>query len=426
MIHHTRTRRTFLKSAGVMLSLPLLESLPRAFGRERTTRVPRRLVCIGNEFGMYPGAFWPKSSGRDYEITPLLEPLADHRPRFTLFSHLDHGVKGGHFAVHSFLTGVKSSEARGLPEGGISLDQRAAEFVGSQTRFPSLTIGSEDGLHGGCQMSWTRTGTRIPPVPGPRELFRALFIEDNAVARRKASDRIALQESILDAVSDDAQVLKRRLGTADIAKLDEYFSSVRDVEKKLNLDRQWQQVPKPEPTLDEPQNEGLTRDLPKLYDLIALALQTDSTRVATLEIAAGFAASELGIRKGYHALSHHGQLPENIELLVQIERYQVEHFARFLDKLNAIREPETDRTLLENTMVLMGSGMGNANSHTNHDLPIILAGGGFRHGEHKKYPEESRARIPLSNLYLSMLQNFGVETDSFSMSTGTLTGLEQA
>ncbi|MCA9143488.1 MAG: DUF1552 domain-containing protein [Planctomycetales bacterium] len=416
-------RRTFLKAAGISIALPALESLPRALGNGEP-QTPQRMVCIGNEFGMYPGAFWPGKHGADYELTLLLEPLEVHRDEFTLFSHLDHGLKGGHFAVHTFLTGVKAPEAKGMPEGGISVDQRAAEFVGSRTRFPSLTIGSEDGLHGGCMMSWTRTGTRIPPIPGPRELFRALFVENNVEAKRLAANRIELQESILDAVLGDANSLKRRLNKSDGAKLDEYLSSVRDVEVKLELDRHWQNIVKPAATIKEPENEGLTRDLPKIYDLIALALQTDSTRVATLEIGGTFAASDLGIRKGYHGLSHHGQLKENLDLLVQIELYQIEQFAGFLSKLRSIREPNCDGTLLDSTMVLMGSGMGNANSHTNNDLPIILAGGGFKHGEHKKYPQESRQRVPLCNLYVSMLQRFGVETDQFSTSTGTLTGLE--
>jgi hypothetical protein len=192
------------------------------------------------------------------------------------------------------------------------------------------------------------------------------------------------------------------------------------------MDLQWQDRPKPKTEMEEPQNQGLARDLPALYDLIALALQTDSTRVATLEVGGSFVASDLGIRKGYHALSHHGQAQENIDLLVQIELYQMEQFALFIKKLRSIRQPGSDETLLDSTMVLMGSGMGNANSHINTDLPIILAGGGFRHGEHKQYPEEGRRRVPLCNLFVSLLQRFGVETDRFSRSTGTLTGLELA
>ena len=418
-------RRLFLKAAGISVAIPALESV-RAGGSEKPSAPPKRMVCIGNEFGMYPESFWPAKTGRNYKLSPLLQPLADHQNAFTLFSHLDHGQKGGHFAVHTFLTGVKSSEARGLPDGGISLDQRAAEFVGSRTRFPSLTIGSEDGLHGGCRISWTRTGTRVPPITGPRELFRQLFIDGSASEKLKAIDSIAMKGSILDAVLGDAKSLSRRVNKDDGRKLDEYLNSVREVESKLELDQHWQNIPKPKPSIDRPEDEGLTKDLPKLYDLIAIALQTDSTRVATLEVGGSFAASDLGIRKGYHSLSHHGKVQANIDLLVQIERYQVEQFARFLDKLSSLKDTGTDTSLLDNTMALFGSGMGNANSHTNNDLPIVLAGGGFKHGEHKQYPKEKSKRFPLCNLYASMLQQFGVETDRFGNSTGTLRGLETA
>ena len=421
---HSR-RRLFLKAAGISVAIPALESV-RAGGSEKSSDPPKRMVCIGNEFGMYPESFWPAKTGRNYKLSPLLQPLAEHQDAFTLFSHLDHGQKGGHFAVHTFLTGVKSSEARGLPDGGISLDQRAAEFVGSRTRFPSLTIGSEDGLHGGCRISWTRTGTRVPPITGPRELFRQLFIDGSASEKLKAIDSIAMKGSILDAVLGDAKSLARRVNKDDERKLDEYLNSVREVESKLELDQHWQNIPKPKPSIDRPEDEGLTKDLPKLYDLIAIALQTDSTRVATLEVGGSFAASDLGIRKGYHSLSHHGKVQASIDLLVQIERYQVEQFARFLDKLSSLKDTGTDTSLLDSTMALFGSGMGNANSHTNNDLPIVLAGGGFKHGEHKQYPKEKSKRVPLCNLYTSMLQQFGIETDRFGNSTGTLPGLETA
>ncbi|TWU46230.1 hypothetical protein Poly51_56260 [Rubripirellula tenax] len=427
----TSPRRGFLKAAGISIALPSLASNTRASAVDAKRQLPsppKRMVCVGNEFGMYPGAFWPAidktHSDASAKLSPLLTPLEKHRRNFTLFSHLDHGLKGGHFAVHTFLTGVKAVDAGGMPDGGISLDQRAAEHVGSQTRFPSLTVGSESGLHGGCRMSWTRTGTRVPPIQGPRELFRMLFVDTNKDAKTKAFDRIDLQGSILDAVLGDANSLSRRLNPRDKDKLDEYLSSVREVELRLELDRRWQKVAKPKATIDEPSDQGLTHDLPKIYDLIALALQTDSTRVATIEVGGSFAASDLGIKKGYHGLSHHGQVQQNIDLLVQIERYQVEQFARFLDRLSSIREPESDGTLLDHTMALFGSGMGNANSHTNNDLPVVLAGGGFKHQTLLEMPSEKNRRRPLSNLFLTMLQQFGVETESFATSTGTLTGFE--
>ena len=425
MRRQTPARRAFLKASGVAIALPQFISDRKAKADTgRGELPPRRLVCIGNEFGMYPEAFWPASQSEQYTLTPLLEPLRAHQKDFTLFRNLDHGVKGGHFAVHTFLTGVKASEARMMKEGGISLDQRAAEHVGAQTRFPSLTIGSETGLHGGCRMSWTRTGTRVPPIQGPRELFRRLFLNEQESTKQVTRSRLDLQGSILDTVLDEAKSFEKQINPSDQRKLDEYLSAIRDVEVSLQLQRKWQAIPKPETSMDEPQDAGLTRDLPKIYDLIALALETDSTRVATLEIGGSFAASDLGIKKGYHSLSHHGHVQESIDLLVEIENYQVTQFSRFLTRLKSTQQSGSDQTLLDSTMALFGSGMGNGNSHTNDDLPIILAGGGFRQGRQVVCPSEASKRVPLSNLYLSILQNFGVETDFFANSTSNLSGLE--
>jgi hypothetical protein len=270
-------------------------------------------------------------------------------------------------------------------------------------------------------MSWTRSGTRVPPIGTPRELFRKLFLNEDAASLASAMDRLELKGSILDAVRGDAKSLERHLGERDKEKLDEYFTSVRDVERQIELRRQWATVPKPAPTIEEPENTDFVSDLPVMYDLIALALQTDSTRIATLEIGGDFEASAFGLNGGYHGLSHHGQRPEAIAALIKMERYQVEQFAKFLTKLKSIEDG--DGTLLDHSMALFGSGMGNANSHTNTNLPIVLAGGGLKHGEHKVYPAKGPDRQPLCNLYLSLLQRFGVEADTFGTSTGTLTGL---
>ena len=423
----TLSRRSFfLRSASVTLALPFMESLPvralaagGALGTNATDATrPVRLAAIGNLLGFYQPAFFPKTAGSDYDLPRLLKPLAPHRKDFTLFSGLDHDVKGGHFAVHSFLSGVLSADAKDRPDGNISIDQLAAESVGNATRFRSLTVGSESGIHGGCQMCWTRSGTRVPPIPGPRELFRKLYINDSAEDLAKTRDRFALKGSILDAVHGDAKSLERKLDKTDREKLDEYFTSVRDVERGLGLGEHWAAVPKPEAPIDEPTNTNMVRDLPLLYDLMALALQTDSTRIATLEIGGDFEARHFDIKKGYHGLSHHGKLEENISNLLILEDYQMKHFARFLTKLKSI--PDGDGTLLDHTMVLFGSGMANANAHTNKNLPIILAGGGFEHGEHKSVPRQGQKSTPLCNLYVNLLQRFGVETDAFATSTGTL------
>ncbi len=402
------------------MALPTLEAL----SAPAAVSAPKRMVCVGNSFGMYGPQFFPKSAGSDYEMTPILQPLERHRKDFSVFSHLDHGIKGGHYAVHSFLSGVKQSSAAAMPDGNISLDQRAAEVIGLETRFPSLTVGSETGLHGGCRMSWTRTGVRVPPLQGPREVFRKLFREEDAAGKVRASDRHRLQGSILDAILDEANSLGKRVSGRDREKLDEYFSSIRDVERRLQQQEKWQSVPKPKPPGEEPINTNLVEDIPVLYDLIALALETDATRIATFEMAGQqFNTGILSLNKGYHALSHHGQDPQNIADLVKLEIYQMEQFSMFLDKLKAMKNAD-DSTLLDRTAVLFGSGMGNANSHTNSDLPIILAGGGYQLGDHRVMPEEKNKRVPLCNLYLSLLQRMGVEDEAFGISTGTLTGLE--
>lgn len=426
------TRRFFLRATGVSLALPLLESLGgRVFaqnsavvsfaGKAADADRPMRMVCIGNLLGFYPPAFFPEKTGADYELPESIESLEPHRKDFTLYSGLDHGVKGGHFAMSSFLSGVRTADTKGMPEGNITLDQRAAETMGGATRFPSLTLGSEEGIHGGCLMSWTRSGTRVPPISTPRELFRTLFVTDDAASLATSMDRLDLKGSILDSVNGDAKSLKRHLGQRDKEKLEEYFTSVREVEKQIELHRKWASVPKPDSTMDEPENTDFVSDLPVMYDLIALALQTDSTRIATLEIGGDFEASAFELKAGYHALSHHGQREEAIAGLIKMERYQTEQFAQFLAKLKSIEDGAG--TLLDHSMVLFGSGMGNANSHTNTHLPIILAGGGFKHGEHKAYPTKGADRQPLCNLYLSMLHHFGAEVESFGTSSGTFTGL---
>jgi hypothetical protein len=414
------------------MALPLMESLMgRAFGagaavgtlpgKAAAAGRPMRMVCVGNLLGFHPPAFFPKAAGAGYDLPPDIESLKPLQQDLTLFSGLDHGVKGGHFAMSSFLSGVRTGDAKSMPEGNMTMDQRAAEAVGGATRFPSLTLGSEDGIHGGCLMSWTRSGTRVPPISTPRALFRKLFISDGDQDHGATLDHFDLKNSILDAVQGDAKSLQRHLGQRDKEKLDEYFTSIREVEQQIELRRKWESVPKPDPKIKEPQDKDFVSDLPVMYELIALALQTDSTRIATFEIGGDFEASAFGLNGGYHSLSHHGQRPEAIAALIKMERYQVEQFARFIEKLKSIEDGTG--TLLDHSMVLFGSGMGNANSHTNTNLPIILAGGGYKHGTHKVYPEKAIGRQPLCNLYLSMLQRFGVEVNAFGTSTSTLTDL---
>lgn len=415
-------------TAGALV-LPQLLSFPSKWrgglhGAEtQQAKQPVRMVCIANEFGYHAPSFFPKTVGKNYELTPLLEPLKQHRQDMTVFSGLDHDHKGGHFAVHAFLSGVKETEVKTMPEGNLSLDQKAAEYVGAATRFPSLNIGSYSGLHGGCRMCWTRSGARIPPIPGPRELYQALFHNESESSKVAAKSRMNLKASILDSIYADAKLLSQQLDQHDKHKLEEYFSSIRDVENKLKLNRHWSNVSKPKTSMPEPGNGRFAHDLELIYDLMVLAFQTDSSRIATLEIGGTFSASDIDVKKGYHALSHHGHVQEAIDQLVQIERYQIEKLGYFLQKLKSTQV--NGESLLKHTMVLNGSGMGNGNAHTNYNLPLILAGGGFKHGEHKTYPLKKN-KVPLGNLFVSMLQRFGVATDVFHHGKSTLRGLELA
>jgi hypothetical protein len=428
-------RRQLLQAAGVSISLPCFPSLGIVkAGNDKSGQAnasKKRMVCIGNMLGFHPEAFWPKAAAdesttglnetRDFELNRSTAPLGAIRDRMTMIRGLDHGTNGGHFSIHAFLSGVRQIDAKSKPDANVTIDQYAADHVAGLTRFPTLTIGSESGIHGGCQLSWTRTGTRVPPVPGPEQLFRLLFTSASGQDKLAVADRFKLQGSILDMVKNDADRYQRKLNQQDRNKLDEYLTSVRDVEKRIGLRRNWIDIPKPNAPFVAPKNSNMVDDLPLLYDLIALALQTDSTRIATLEIGGDFNPRDLGINGDYHALSHHGQLEDRIESLIKLETYQIEQFVRFIKKLSAIEE--SGQPLLEQTIVLFGSGMGNANSHTNTNLPVLLAGGGFKHGRMLAFDQKSKHRPPLTNLFVSMLQQFGIETDQFASSTGSLRGL---
>lgn len=439
-------RRDLLRSVGVSLSLPFLPSAAKEFGtgltKDAPLKSPKRMVCIGNMLGFYPEAFWPEAlnegktgegQGEQIERQPSLvtrnkyslgltcKALQSQQQNITLIEGLDHSLTGGHFAIHTFLSGVRQVDAKSMPTANMTIDQYAAEFIPGQTRFPTLTIGSDSGIHGGCQLAWTRSGTRVPPITGPQQLFQKLFLGTSKSDKLKEAERFELQASILDGVMEQSRRLKTRLDRADSQKLDEYLNSLREVEKRLDLRRSWVDRPKPKAPILEPKNRNMVEDLPLLYDLILLALQTDSTRIATLEVGGDFNPKDLGIKGGYHSLSHHGHRQTAIDSLIRIDQYQIEQFSRFLSRLSEMQDG--DDNLLRNTSVLFGSGMGNANSHTNTNLPIVLAGGSWRHGQQLSFNPTATGRPPLTNLFVSMLQEFGAEVDQFATSTGTLRGL---
>lgn len=417
-------RRFILRSLGATLALPGLCSLSaKALSGNPTVQVAkgagigaRRFVAIGNLLGYQTKKFFPTTTGLDYEKTTLLEPLWENRALMTVFRGLDHGVKGGHFAVHSFLSGVLHSEAQHRPEGNISLDQFLADEIGHQTRFSSLAVGSEGGIHGGCQLAWTKAGVRVPPITNPAELFEKLFVDDSAARRIRREQDNVVQASILDSVREEAKRLSGQVNQEDKAKLDEYFTSVRDVEKRLELRQRWTQHPKPVAPFGKPTNRNAVDDLPLMYELIALALQTDSTRIATLEVGGDFLPQHLGIKKDYHGLSHHGNDAESVAALITLERYQIAQYSKFVGRLTQMKDGAG--TLLDSTTVLFGSGMGDANSHRNTDLPILLAGGGYQHGNFREVAREVKHKVPLCNLFVDIAQKMGVETAAFGNSTG--------
>ena len=411
------TRRTVLKGAGVALALPLFESmLPRQGLAASTVRPAKRMICLSNNYGVYQKAFFPSQAGNDYELPPTLQPLEKHRRDFTVFSNLDHGLTGGHACVPTFLNGIRPDMAAGFPEGNISVDQKAAEFVGAATRYASLTLKVKENN----QISFTRTGVQVPSID-VTGMYRKLFLEDSAESKQQGRLRLKRHSSILDAVLDRAGEVNRQLGQQDQRKFAEYLDSVRSLEKKIEQQQPWLDRPKPKTEMAEPRPARQTADEMKIMmELMALAIETDSTRVMTL--ASGFANGDFGLQGGYHGFSHHGEVPEKTEALQRIERNQIAQMAYLIDLLKAKEDPVHGGTLFDHTMILFGCGMATG-THSCRNMPLVLAGGGFKLGEHRVFPAEDAQRFKACNLLLSMLQNFGLEVDRFGTSTGTLNGL---
>lgn len=414
------SRRSVLRGVGVSLALPMLASWAPRSSRPRAAS-PRRLAVFSAPFGMVEEGFHPRAAGFEYELPRTLAPLAPLRGEFTVFSRLDHGMKGGHAANHTLLSGIKLAERGAWPEGNVTVDQRAAEVLGAQTRFPSLVFWNEG-------LSFTRTGLRVPGVKRPSEAFRLLFVEESERQKRFTRASLASSGSILDAVRADARRLQEEVGREDRTKLEEYFTSIRETETKLQSAGSWLERDKPkvedqamagvaEGDRDEPYGAA---QVELWFDLMYLALVTDSTHVVATNVENCNWGLE-GVHQTYHTLSHHRQRDDLLQQLGIVEHYMMRQLARFLGRLKAARQADGS-TLLDTTQVLFGSGLGNGNRHTNDNLPMILAGGGFRHGQHL----DCAGKQPLCNLYLSMLQALGCETERFNRSNGTLSGLESS
>jgi hypothetical protein len=426
------SRRRFLRGVGVAMSLPLLDAMLPRTARAASSSLapnakPRRMLGICNNLGLRPDLFFPASIGREYELSPYLKLLEAHRNDFTVISGVSHpNVDGGHPADISFLTAAPHPASSSF-RNTISLDQYVAERVGTLTRFPSLTFA----VNGAARsLSWTGSGVAIPPEERASEVFNQLFLQGTPEQVEAQVHRLDTGRSILDAVADQAKELERDVGARDRSRLDQYFTSVRDLEHRLQESREWERKPKPvvkEAAPAELTNPAQYMDkLKAMYDLARLAFETDSTRAITLMLnSVGTPVVTIPgetITDSYHNLSHHGKAEEKLAQLKVLDEWQMKLLNGLFTDLKAVRED--GESLLDRTMILYGSNLGDANAHSTINLPTLFAGGGFRHGQHLAF--DKAQNYPLPNLFVSMLQRIGLDEDKFASSTGVMRGLEMA
>ena len=429
------SRRRFLRGMGVALSLPFLDSMLPTLGRAAATAssplspdgVPRRMFGVCNNLGLLADSFFPSDKGRDYTLSPYLQLLREHRNDFTIFSGVSHpNVDGGHPSDISFLTAAPHPASSSF-RNTISLDQFIAERIGVLTRFPSITLAVNNSRSG---LSWTGTGVSIPPEEKASEVFNQLFLQGTPEEIEAQIRNLDTGRSILDAVADQATDLQRRVGARDRDRLDQYFTSVRDLEHRLQASRGWENKPKPvvkeAAPVDPTSPAQYVAKVKVMYDLVRLAFETDSTRSITLMLnSVGTPVVEIEgatITDSYHNLSHHGKSPDKLAQLKILDEWHMKLLANLFKDLKSVREGE--ETLLDRTMILYGSNLGDANAHSTTNIPTLFAGGGFKHGQHLAFDKQSN--YPLPNLFVSMLQRMGIPEERFASSTGTMRGLEMA
>ena len=415
------SRRTFLRGTGAALALPWLEAMVPAFATRAeaasASAAPKRFVAMCATLGFHTPFLFPKETGAGYSPTPYLEPLQDLRDHFSVISGLAHAEQtgaNGHTSEMTWLTSAKHPGLAGF-RNSISIDQYIAERIGTQTRFPSLVLGT-----GSDSLSWSASGVPLPAESSPSRAFQQLFVDGSKAEVEAQMRGLKRGRSILDTVAGQAKKLHRNLGHGDQQKLDEYLSAVRDLEGRLVQNEAWAQRPKPrvdaKPPTDIQSRTDAIGKMKLLQDLVVLALQTDSTRTVTLRLSGMNAVPEIeGVHQDWHNLSHHGQDPAKIEELKIIEVAEFRALAEFLAKLKAVQE--NGASLLSNTAVLFGSNLGNASAHDTKNLPLLLAGGGFPHGRHVAADPQKQV---FSNLFVTLAQRMGVETAKFGFSTGTL------
>ncbi|HUR56219.1 MAG TPA: DUF1552 domain-containing protein, partial [Opitutaceae bacterium] len=403
------SRRRFLQGAGIALSLPLLDSMLPVFARAQASSSPlapggkpRRMIGICNNLGLLGDQFFPTGTGRDYKASPYLEVLQPHRNDFTVFSGVSHpNVDGGHPADVCFLTAAPHPGSSSF-RNTISLDQHIAEHIGVLTRFPSLTLGVNTRTR---SLSWTGTGVAIPPEDKAADVFKQLFLQGTAEQVAAQIRQLDTGRSILDTVAGQARELQQNLGARDRDRLDQYFTSVRDLEHRLQASQGWENKPKPvvkAPVPEDPASPAAYMEKVKImYDLARLAFETDSTRSISLMLDSVATPALEGIPNtlitdGYHNLSHHGKSDQKRSQLKVIDELHMKLLAKLLTDLKAT--PEQEDSLLDRTMVLYGSNFGDANQHTCFNMPTIFAGGGFRHGQHLAF--DTARNYPLPNLFV--------------------------
>lgn len=428
------SRRRMLRGMGVAMGLPLLEAMTPVFPRKLmastdSAKAPKRMLAVCNNLGILPDQFFPGESGIAYQLSPYLEELAGLRSDFTVLSGVSHpGVDGSHSSDVSFLTAAPHPGGGGF-RNSISLDQLIAGRIGDQTRFPSLTLGV-NAKQGRRSLSWTDAGVLIPCEDKASEVYQQLFLQGSPDQIDRQLRRLKLGQSIMDTVAVQSRALHRRLGKSDRERMDQYETAVRDVEKRMEKAREWELKPKPAAPVPMPEDPGSPADYMEktrlMYLMARLAFETDSTRSITLLLDSNnsptISVRGADISDGYHNLSHHGKSEKKLKQLEAIDHAHMKLLAHLLADLKSAKEG--DSTLLNHTMVLFGSNFGDANKHTTDNMPILLAGGGFKHGRHLAFDKDNN--YPLPNLFVSMLQGMGIEADRFASATGTMTGLELA
>ncbi len=385
------------------------------------------MFAICNNLGLLPDRFFPKQSGRDYALSPYLELLKEHRNDFTVFSGVSHpDVDGGHPADNCFLTAAPHPGSGGF-RNTISLDQYIGERIGHLTRFPSLTLGVNI-QQGQRSLSWTSSGVMIPCEEKAADVYKRLFLRGTKEEVDKQVRRLELGQSILDAVAGQAKSLQRSVGPSDRDRLDQYFTSVRDLEQRMSMSREWEHKEKPMVSapvpLDPASPKAYMEKVRLMYDMARLAFETDSTRSISLLLdsvnSPAIDIDDVKITDGYHNLSHHGKSATKLAQLKAIDEWHMKLLGNLFNELKAVRED--GEPLLDRTMILYGTNLGNANTHVTTNLPTIFVGGGFKHGQHLAFDTERN--YPLPNLFVSMLQRMGLEVDKFATSTGPMRGLD--